>query len=110
MNYKSIQEYKADYENQKSQATRRKIDFNLTFGEWLGWWLDTGNLDRRGRKAGCFQMSRKDDLGAYELGNIECKTKEQNYYEGVRLSKERGTWGTNISNTSLKSKKNKATK
>jgi len=103
-NLKTIAEYKADYENQKRQAKRRNIQFDLTFGEWLGWWLDTGNLDRRGVTSGCFVMSRKDDLGAYQLGNIECKTREQNIVEGIRLSKQRGNYGKNISNTSKKKK------
>lgn len=47
-----------------------KIEFKLTFEEWLRIWIDSGHLHERGRKKGQYVMSRKNDIGHYEVGNV----------------------------------------
>jgi len=66
------------YHNQKSRAKVRGIKWKLSFEEWWAWWQATGCYHKRGRRKGRYQMARRGDAGAYELGNIECVTVEQN--------------------------------
>lgn len=58
-----------------------KIEFRLTFDQWITWWKETGHYTERGRGRGKYVMSRKNDLGHYELGNVECKLNEDNVRE-----------------------------
>lgn len=66
------------YLEQKKAAKRRKIDFNLTFEEWYNWWQQTGHYNERGSKKGQYCMCRKNDIGAYEIGNIYCDLTSNN--------------------------------
>lgn len=50
----------------------------LTFEEWLQIWVDSGHLHERGRKRGQYVMSRVNDLGSYEVGNVFIQTGKQN--------------------------------
>jgi hypothetical protein len=70
--------FKQGYTRSKSDAKRRGIEFEFTFDEWKTWWLDTGKWELRGRKAGCFQMCRTNDVGPYSLANVYCDTIEAN--------------------------------
>lgn len=76
------------FNNHKCRAVKRKdragnqIEFRLTFDEWITWWHNTGHYAERGNKRGQYVMARKNDLGHYELGNIECKTVGENIREG----------------------------
>jgi hypothetical protein len=70
--------FRQGYTRSKADAKRRGIEFEFTFDEWKTWWLDTGKWELRGRKAGCFQMCRKNDMGPYSLGNVYCDTMEAN--------------------------------
>jgi hypothetical protein len=70
--------FKQGYTRSKSDAKRRGIQFEFTFDEWKTWWLETGKWDKRGRKAGCFQMCRTNDVGPYSLTNVYCDTIEAN--------------------------------
>ena len=54
------------------------IEMKLTFDEWWKLWTDSGKWDQRGRKGIAFCMARKDDLGHYEMGNVEIITKSEN--------------------------------
>jgi hypothetical protein len=58
------------------------IQFNLTFEEWLSIWLESGQIENRGVKAGQYIMSRHGDLGPYEVGNVAIKLHSQNSSEG----------------------------
>jgi hypothetical protein len=62
---------KAAYNNQKGCAKERGIAFDLTFGQWLGIWIESGRLAQRGRKRGCYVMARFGDVGPYEPGNVK---------------------------------------
>jgi hypothetical protein len=70
--------FKQGYTRSKADAKRRGIQFEFTFDEWKTWWLETGKWDKRGRKAGCFQMCRTNDVGPYNLTNVYCDTIEAN--------------------------------
>lgn len=72
---------KARYYVQKADAKRRGIEFKLTFEQWKGWWItNLGHnwFELRGKGPQQYCMGRKGDLGAYEIGNIECITNSAN--------------------------------
>jgi hypothetical protein len=69
---------KSKYNVQKACAKRRNIPFNLTFDEWYKIWLDSGHFSERGCKKGQYVMSRYNDLGAYEIGNVFIQTNTNN--------------------------------
>lgn len=47
-----------------------KVLFKLSFDEWDAIWQASGRWQDRGRTRGCYCMSRYNDLGHYELGNV----------------------------------------
>lgn len=47
-----------------------KIEFKLTFREWLTIWLGSGKMQQRGKYRGDYCMARHNDLGDYEVGNV----------------------------------------
>ena len=75
------------YNDQKS-ACRSRVDINgnpirmlLTFDEWLTIWLQSGHYHERGRKIGQYCMSRKNDVGHYEVNNVVIKQFNNNVAE-----------------------------
>jgi hypothetical protein len=68
----------------KSGAKSRNISFNFTFDEWLNFWIESGHWEERGNKKGQYVMSRKNDIGPYELGNVYIQLGEQNLKDIVR--------------------------
>lgn len=56
------------YREQRNNAKRRGIAFELSFEAWVEWWGD--DWQRRGRASGCLVMARFDDAGPYAVGNI----------------------------------------
>ena len=48
----------------------RGLEWNLSFDEWWDIWQQSGKWDQRGTSKGKYCMSRKNDTGAYELGNV----------------------------------------
>lgn len=64
------------YNTQRAGARNRRdrhgnpIQFLLTYEEWLTIWLESGHAHERGRGAGRYYMSRYDDTGNYEVGNV----------------------------------------
>ena len=59
-----------DYVRGKIDAAGNPVEFRLSFDEWLKIWEDSGKLSQRGNKKGCYVMSRYNDLGHYEVGNV----------------------------------------
>lgn len=57
----------------------------LSFDEWLSIWKTSGHLHERGKGAGKYVMSRINDLGHYELGNVCIKLHVDNIREGIAL-------------------------
>lgn len=84
-----IKKLKIDFQNQRSSAKRRKIEFNLTFEEWLNWWCESGHLHERGPRREQYCMARYNDSGPYALGNIKCVTTNDNRIEGLTGNKNR---------------------
>lgn len=66
----------------RTDKNGNEIEFRLTFDEWLGIWLESGHINERGRRKGQYVMSRINDLGHYEVGNVEIKTCTENLSEG----------------------------
>ena len=61
---------KKRYREHKWNAECRGIEFCLTFEEWIAIWLESGHLDERGCRSGCYVMARHDDKGPYKVGKI----------------------------------------
>lgn len=70
------------YNTQYRNSKRRGIEFNMSFEEWLTIWLYSGKLHLRGKNPGQFCMGRIGDKGAYEVGNVEIISIEQNTHDG----------------------------
>ena len=66
------------FNDHKAMAKRRGINFLLTFEEWWDIWEKSGKWDQRGRKRGQFVMSRNNDIGAYEIGNVLIQSQDKN--------------------------------
>lgn len=62
-------------------AKYRGIEFHLTFEEWWDIWNQSGKYEQRGRGAGKYCMSRKNDTGPYALGNVYIQTIDDNNRE-----------------------------
>lgn len=75
------------YGNQKRNATRRGKAFELTFAEWLYIWLVSGHWDERGKQGHQYCMSRRGDVGSYEVGNVFIQTNRENLVQGNSGSK-----------------------
>lgn len=69
-----MQKLKSAFWHQRKSAVEHKIEFNLTFDEWLEIWLESGKLPQRGRHKGQYRMFRKGGKGAFSKGNIEIGT------------------------------------
>lgn len=65
-----VSEYYRRFCAQKGSSKQRGIPFRLTFDEWLEIWSESGHLKDRG----LYCMSRKNDEGAYEVGNVFIQT------------------------------------
>ena len=69
------------FRQQIKNANRRHIRWNLSFEEWVDIWLESGRLQDRGPKPEQYCLSRYNDVGAYEVGNVEVKTNRENCRE-----------------------------
>jgi hypothetical protein len=58
------------YRAHKDNAKKRNVPFLLSFEEWWDIWQKSGHYDERGNKKGQYCMSRYNDIGAYQLGNV----------------------------------------
>lgn len=57
-------------DGKRKDAAGNLIEFRLTFEEWMDIWWNSGHYFERGTYHGQFVMSRFQDLGHYELGNV----------------------------------------
>lgn len=71
------------YTQQRNNARSRAIPFLLSFSQWYAIWQASGKLDLCGRGKGKFCMSRLNDAGAYELGNVHVQPCVENSREAV---------------------------
>ena len=74
-----IKKSKAKFSTHKAGAKSRNIPFNFTFDEWYSFWLQSGYWHNRGNKKGQYVMSRYNDVGPYEIGNVFIQTAEDNH-------------------------------
>lgn len=87
MTNEEMKKAKLQYQKQRNFCKRRvdrngnPIEMRLTFDEWLNIWISSGHWHERGCKRGQYVMSRKADLGHYEIDNIEIKTVGENIIE-----------------------------
>ncbi len=58
------------------------IDMKLSFEEWVAIWMDSGHWEDRGVHKGQYVMSRVNDLGSYEIGNVFIQHNSENLREG----------------------------
>lgn len=82
-------------EHRKKCATGQKIsndgtviEMRLSFERWFEIWLDSGHWHKRGRGAGKYVMSRKNDSGHYEDGNVFIQSGEQNVKDAHQTIRE----------------------
>jgi hypothetical protein len=61
---------KGRYSQQKAHAKARSIEFKLSFEEWWGLWDKSGKYPLMGKSCNHYCMTRGEDSGAYELGNV----------------------------------------
>lgn len=61
------------------------IEFNLTFDEWFKIWQDSGHWEQRGIRKGQYCMSRYNDIGNYEIGNVFIQPVQQNTKDGWKI-------------------------
>lgn len=62
------------YLSKKATSKQRGIGFNLTFDEWFEIWDKSGYLDQYG----LYVMSRYEDKGHYEKGNVFIQSRKNN--------------------------------
>ena len=76
----------------KANAKKRNIPFHLTFEEWWDIWQVSDKWNERGKQAGQYCMSRLNDHGAYEVGNVFIQLHSDNMSDRHRIEvlKERG--------------------
>jgi len=84
----NIELAKLRWHQQKAQAKNRldkngdKILWKLSLEEWCNIWQESGKWEQRGVGSGKYCMSRIDDIGNYEVGNVLIQTNNNNIIEG----------------------------
>jgi hypothetical protein len=64
-------------------ATKRGVEFLLTFDEWWQIWKDSGKWTERGAGTDKYCMSRYGDEGPYAVGNVFINRFADNTSQGV---------------------------
>jgi len=86
LSQQELQQARNQYSNQMGNCTSLgrldaaglPIQMKMSFEQWLQVWIDSGKYHLRGCRKGCYVMARKDDLGHYEVGNVEIIQTEEN--------------------------------
>ena len=68
---------------QKQSAKHRGIEWQLSFPEWVAIWINSGQINNRGRYSGQYVMSRIGDVGPYAVNNVRIKTCNENCVEAI---------------------------
>lgn len=69
------------YTRQRANARRREIPFDLSYEEWWKIWEESGLWEQRGVGKDKYCMSRINDEGGYQVGNVEIKSSTANSKE-----------------------------
>lgn len=72
------------YARQAINSAHRKIEWQLSFGQWWRIWSESGKWSERGRGKGGYVMARHGDKGPYALGNVKIITAVENQREYIR--------------------------
>ena len=75
-------EQRHKYACHKSKAKHRGIIFNLTYEEWWDIWQKSGKWNQRGAGMNQYVMSRFNDAGAYQIGNVFIQLASENKKDG----------------------------
>jgi hypothetical protein len=78
------------FQDHRSHAAARGIDWKLSAFAWWTIWKDSGHWHERGRRSDQFAMCRYGDLGAYEAGNVFIGTTARNVstrHRGHRIAR-----------------------
>jgi hypothetical protein len=67
------------FQDQRGNAKRRGIRWELTYSQWLGLWMASGKIKLRGRKWDEFCMARPGDAGPYSIDNVIIISNADNY-------------------------------
>ena len=59
-------------------AAGNPIEFRLTFADWWQIWEASGKWDLCGKRSGQYCMSRYNDVGHYEVGNVYIQLTSEN--------------------------------
>lgn len=79
---RSKRSYYGAYADQRRNARRRGIRFDLSFDDWFAVWVSSGHLAERGRTRGKpYVMARFGDCGPYAVGNIKIIRLRENLSE-----------------------------
>jgi len=77
----AIFDLREKYHSHGRSAAKRKIDFYLSFDEWLYVWVKSGHLHERGNRRHNYVMARTGDVGPYAIGNVRIITHRANCAE-----------------------------
>jgi hypothetical protein len=75
--------------NNKVDKVGNPILMKLTFEEWNQIWDESGHWEERGCKLGQYCMSRKNDIGHYEVDNVFIQQQRDNTsqaHKGTKIS------------------------
>jgi len=75
----------------KRDAAGNPVEMKMSFEQWMQVWIDSGKYHLRGKRKGCYVMGRKNDLGHYEVGNVDIIPTEENIsfaHKGVNRAAE----------------------
>lgn len=78
------------FRQQRKNAQKRGIVWDLTFPEWVAIWIDSGHASERGCGSSKFVMGRKGDFGPYSPANVYIAANAKNISDGYRFRRERG--------------------
>lgn len=68
---------------------KNKIEMRMSFNEWKDVWTSSGKYDLKGRGTGKYCMSRRYDVGHYEIGNVFIQLFVQNTIDAHKGRKDR---------------------
>lgn len=75
--YRKFSKHKNGVHKKRDKAGQ-PVKFLLSFEEWMEIWLESGHWHERGCHRGQYVMSRYNDLGHYEVGNVFIQRTEDN--------------------------------
>lgn len=71
------------WQQQRRNAMRRGIAWELSLHEWWRLWQESGKWPERGRGGDKYVMSRIKDSGPYAIGNVHIQTLSENSRDAV---------------------------